>query len=153
MKDTTLFQYCQKIVVLRNDDTEVLLARRQGEADYDQTYAFIGGKMETTDNSILAGLRREKTEEVGKGVQLSICPYISYNVLYIKQSGQHMILPHYYAEYQGGEIVLSDEYDDFQWVSLGDLESFTPRVENIPEMVEWAKRLKSITKPQDFVTI
>jgi hypothetical protein len=47
--DTTLFQYCQKLIILSADKTKVLLAKRKGEADYDGIYSFIGGKMETTD--------------------------------------------------------------------------------------------------------
>ncbi len=58
------FQYCQKIVVFRNNNTEVLLAKRKGENDYDGTFSFIGGKMETTDNNPVEGMRREKNEEV-----------------------------------------------------------------------------------------
>ena len=59
------FQYCQKIVVLSKDRTKVLLCKRKGEADYDGIFSFIGGKMETTDISIIEGLKREKDEETG----------------------------------------------------------------------------------------
>jgi len=41
----------------------VLLAKRAGEADYDGTWSFIGGKMETTDATLVAGMQREKNEE------------------------------------------------------------------------------------------
>jgi ADP-ribose pyrophosphatase YjhB (NUDIX family) len=80
MKDTTLFQYCQKLVLFRNDGREVLLAKRTGEADYDGTYTFVGGKMETTDADIVAGLKREKDEEIGSEAQISVYPKVSYNV-------------------------------------------------------------------------
>ena len=138
---------------MRKNDTEVLLARRVGEADYDQTYAFIGGKMEITDKDIIEGLRREKTEEIGTKAKVSICPYVSYNIPYVKKSGQHMILPHYYANYLGGEITLNEEYDDFQWVPLTRLEKFSPRIENIPEMIPWVLKLKTALKPTDFIVI
>lgn len=59
MPDTTHFQYCQKLVVLSQDLDKVLLARRKGEADYDGVFSFIGGKMEMTDESLLAGMKRE----------------------------------------------------------------------------------------------
>lgn len=153
MNDTTLFQYCQKIVLFRHDDTEVLLAKRRNEADYDGTYTFIGGKMETTDANILEGLRREKNEEVGDTFQIRINPTISYNVHFIKNSGQHMILPHYYAEHVGGDIVLSDEYDDYQWVPLSELSPFSPKVENIPQITTTVLTLKRTFQPSDFVTI
>lgn len=153
MRDPTLFQYCQKIVLLRHDGAEVLLARRTGEADYNQTYALIGGKLEITDGSILEGLQREKNEEIGRSVRINVCPFLSYNVYYVKKDGQHMIVPHYYAEYLGGKIHLSDEYDDFTWIPVEKLVTFEPKVENIPEVVEWANSLKVSLKPQDLVEI
>ena len=52
MSSASLFQYCQKLIVLSEDKTQVLLAKRKGEADYDGVYSFIGGKMETTDESM-----------------------------------------------------------------------------------------------------
>lgn len=71
MSDTTFFQYCQKLVILSADTQRVLLARRSGEADYDVTYSFIGGKMETTDASILDGMKREKDEEIGANTRVA----------------------------------------------------------------------------------
>ena len=53
-----LFQYIQKLVVLSSDRQSVLVAKRKGEADYDGTFSFIGGKMETTDESLIAGMKR-----------------------------------------------------------------------------------------------
>jgi len=41
----------------------VLLCKRQGETELNEIFTFIGGKMETTDDSILQGLKREKDEE------------------------------------------------------------------------------------------
>jgi ADP-ribose pyrophosphatase YjhB (NUDIX family) len=49
-----------------------LLAKRKGEADFDGVFSFIGGKMETTDETLLAGMQREKNEEVGDEVRLRI---------------------------------------------------------------------------------
>lgn len=42
------------------------MAKRKGKNDYDGTYSFVGGKMETSDNGILEGLKREKNEEIGR---------------------------------------------------------------------------------------
>jgi hypothetical protein len=35
-----------------------------------------------------------------------------------------MILPHIPAVFEGGKIVLSDEYSDYKWVLITELESF-----------------------------
>lgn len=153
MDDTTRFQYCQKIVVCRKNGSEILLAKRQDEADYDGVYSFIGGKLETTDRGIVEGLLREKCEEIGTTARIRICPSLSYNVHFVKKDGSTMILPHYYAEYIEGAIVLSEEYSDFQWVPLAELPAFEPKIENIPEVLEWMWRLKAMLKPADFVEI
>ena len=59
---------------------------------------------------MLGGLQREKDEELGKEFKVSVCPTISYNVYFIKKSGQHMIVPHFVAKYMSGQVVLSEEY-------------------------------------------
>jgi 8-oxo-dGTP pyrophosphatase MutT (NUDIX family) len=151
--DPYLFQYCPKIVVLSADGTKVLLAKRQGELDYDGVYSFIGGKMETTDTSIIAALKREKDEEIGADFKIRILPSYSFNVLFTKQSGQQMIVPHCLAYHVSGDVVLSDEYSDWQWISLQDLAEFEPKIENISEMVQRATRLASLASDTDFVTI
>lgn len=153
MKDPTLFQIPQKIVVFRNDGQEVMLARRKGEQDFNGVYAFIGGKIEKEDGSILTGLKREKDEEIGAEAVLNICPHTSYNVYFIKHDGNHTIVPHYYAEFVDGEITTNDEYDDIQWVSCDELAAFEPKVHNIPEVVEWAIKLRTILEPADFEKI
>jgi 8-oxo-dGTP pyrophosphatase MutT (NUDIX family) len=153
MSDTTLYQYNQKMVLFRNNGSEILLAKRKGEADYDGTYSFTGGKLETTDQAIIEGLRREKDEEIGVNIQVSICPHTSYNVYFVKSSGQHMIVAHYYTEYLGGEIEPSDEYADYKWIPMEELQAFEPKVENIYEIALWAQNLKKILKKEDMVTI
>lgn len=42
MNNTLSFQYCQKIIVFSEDRSSVLLAKRKGEADYNDIYSFIG---------------------------------------------------------------------------------------------------------------
>ncbi len=97
--DRFLFQYCPKIAVVRNHS--VLLCRRAGEADFDGVFTFIGGKMEHGDLTIIEALRREKNEEVGSGVSLSVLIRYSVNVEFVKSDGSRMILPHYLANFVG----------------------------------------------------
>jgi glycine/serine hydroxymethyltransferase len=59
-KPEWLFQYCPKLVLFSSDWEKVLLARRHSEADYDGTFSFTGGKIETTDKSIQAGITVNK---------------------------------------------------------------------------------------------
>jgi len=146
MQSNLLFQYCQKIVVLSPDRKSVLLAKRKGEADYNGTYSFIGGKMETTDNTITDGIKREKDEEIGVATIINILPNETYNVLFRKSDGNSMILPHIAAIFRSGEIILSDEYSDFKWVPIEELDTFEPKIENVPVLVKWAvSKLSAIT--------
>ncbi len=155
MSDTRLFQYCPKIILFSEDGQSVLLARRRGEQDYDGVYTFIGGKTETTDESLLAGLKREKDEEIGTQATVKICWNTScYQVLFRKKDGNSMVIPHHVAYYLGGEISLnSQEYDDCQWVPVAKMKDLQPIVSNIPDAVYAAQRLQSILGEGDFETI
>ena len=147
------FQYCQKIIVLSKDKNSVLLCKRKGEADYDGVFSFIGGKMENTDLSIIEGLKREKDEEVGTGFQILLYPTFSLNLLFRKKDGNPMILPHYLAVYEEGNIELNEEYSEFQWVEINKLNDFEPKISNIPETVNELLRLEKIAKEKELILI
>jgi ADP-ribose pyrophosphatase YjhB (NUDIX family) len=155
MQEQYLFQFCQKVVVFSADKQSVLFARRKGEADFDEYWSFIGGKMETTDGDIVEAIRREKDEEVGADFRMRVAPMFScYNVHYQKKSGVHMILPHYVAVHEGGNVVLnSDEYSDYKWVTFDELADLGPKVDNTPDVVKNAQRLLAVLGEDDFVTV
>lgn len=152
MSENLNFQYCPKLVVL-DDDDRVLLARRRGEADYDDTYSFIGGKAEVTDGGILEAIKREKEEEIGRRALVLVAPYLSFNVYYTKKDGSAMILPHMYARYVSGEIDLSDEYSDYKWIPVAELDDFEPKIETVSKATAWAKKIRQITADEDLYEI
>jgi len=147
------FLYCQKIVVFSTDMNSVLLCRRKGENDYDGVFSFIGGKMETSDGSFIAGLQREKNEEVGENFKIEIYPFFTTNLFFIKKSGEFMVLPHFYARHIKGEILLSDEYSEFQWVEIDKLINFEPKISSIPDTVNKLLALKKIIKDEELIII
>lgn len=147
------FQYCQKIVVLSKDKSKVLLCKRKGEVDYDGIFSFIGGKMEITDISIIEGLKREKDEEVGVNFRVMLYPKFSLNFLFKKKDGNYMILPHYLAIYESGDINLSEEYSEYKWVEVASLDEFEPKISNISEVVNELLRLEKIANENEFVLI
>jgi 8-oxo-dGTP pyrophosphatase MutT (NUDIX family) len=153
MQSNTLFQYCQKLVILSADKKSVLLAKRKGEADYDGVFSFIGGKMETSDPTILAGMKREKDEEIGTEVTVRILPNETYNLLFRKKDGNCMILPHIPGIFVSGNITLNDEYSEYKWVPLDSLSLFEPKIENIPTVAQWAAHKVSNALDQQFVEI
>lgn len=153
MTENLSFQYCQKLVVLSKDHDAVLLARRKGEADYDGIYSLIGGKMETTDVSLLAGMKREKDEEIGVDATIRVLPQESFNILFRKADGNSMVLPHIAAEFVEGDIALNEEYSDYQWVPIGSIDEFEPKIDTIPEVVVWSLERLSVAQEADFRTI
>ena len=151
--DKYFFMYCQKIVVFSKDETKVLLCKRKGEKDYDGMYSFIGGKMEVTDESIIEGLKREKNEEVGADFKIRLYPTYSVNNFFRKKDGNRMVLPHYYSIFQEGEITLNDEYSEYKWVPINELESFEPKIPNIPDYVNKVLELKKIMNDSELIVI
>ena len=148
------FQYCPKVVVVSKDETEVLLCKRKGENDYDGTFSFAGGKMEITDQSITEGVRREKNEELGENFKVKLFQTFNLNILFRKKDGNAMILPYYFAIHQEGEVELNhDEYSEYKWVKISELEKFEPKIQNIPEIVDQIIRLEKIAEDKDFVVI
>lgn len=147
------FQFCPKIVVFSNDLKSILLCKRKDEKDYDGIFSFIGGKMETADESIVAGLIREKNEEVGKDFKVDLYTRYSANLFFIKKDGSKMILPHYFAIHKKGEVKLNEEYSEFKWILIDELESFEPKINNISESVGDMQLLMGLRDKNNFVEI
>ena len=153
MNQNLLFQYCQKLIILSADKKSVLLAKRKGEADYDGIFSFIGGKMETTDASMIEGMKREKDEEVGPGVVVNLLPHESYNLLFKKKDGNSVILPHIAGIFVSGDILINEEYSEYKWVEIADLANFSPLIEGIPELTRWAAAKIETANQEDFVEV
>jgi len=147
------FLYCQKIIVYSKDGSSVLLCKRKGEPDFDNTFSFIGGKLEVTDNSIIEGLRREKNEEVGENFKIKIFPTFTMNVFFVKKDGRAMILPHFYSIYESGTIKLNEEYSEYKWVLLKEIATFKPLIPSIPEILTKLTLLKKIIYKTESILI
>lgn len=109
--------------------------------------------METTDQTLLEGMKREKDEEIGQAAKIKIVPTESYNVLFRKKDGSSMIIPHIAGIYVSGDIVVSDEYSQYKWVALLDLPAFEPKLDNIPIITAWAVQRLTATKDSGFAVI
>jgi 8-oxo-dGTP pyrophosphatase MutT (NUDIX family) len=154
MSDAYSFHYIQKLVVLSADRQYVLVAKRQGEADYDGTFSFIGGKMETTDETMIAGMKREKDEEIGLGTVIKVLPSESYNVLFRKTSGRASINPHIPAVFVSGKIKINpEEYSEYRWVPISEIDSLEPKIPNIPMLTRWAAGKLEQADPNSLIEI
>ena len=150
-KEKYNFQFCPKLVIFSQDRKSVFLCKRKGEQDYDGTFSFIGGKMEAKDSGIVAGIVREKNEEVGENFKIKLYPNYSVNVFYVKKDGSRMVLPHYAAIYSGGNVQLSEEYSEYKWVAISELESFEPKIETIYDSVSKMQELLKISDEANFI--
>ena len=140
-------------MVFSKDNSKVLLAQRKSESDYDSTYSFIGGKMETTDKNIVEEMRREKNEEVGEYFKIRLNPIYNSVTYFVKKDGNFMLLPHYYAQYLSGEVKLNGEYSNYKWVSISEIQKLEPKIPNIPEIVNRLLKLLPVMKYKDFVEL
>lgn len=151
--DIYAFQVCQKIVVFSQDRKSILLCKRKGEADYDGVFSFIGGKMEAGDTDLVQSLKREKSEEAGESFVIRILPTYTVNLFFVKKDGSRMILPHYYALHESGEVVLNDEYSEYQWVAIDGIDSFEPKIPTIPDAARQLMRLQPLVHDDELVRI
>ena len=131
----------------------VLLGKRKSEIDYDGVFSFFGGKMENTDKNMVEGILREKREELGSNCTIGFYPQFSTNYCFHKKDGSFMIIPHYYAEFVGGEIELSDEYSEYKWINKTDLDEFEPKIDTIPEVVLKILNISKLIEKDDLVRI
>ena len=63
-----------------------------------------------------------------------------------------MVLPHFYAEYDGGEIEINDEYSDYLWLPTNGLDDFEPMIDTIPQAVFWTRQLGQAVKQHRGLT-
>ena len=151
--NNNLFQYCPKFVIFSQDHKKIILGKRKNEQDYNAVFSFFGGKMQNSDVDILSAIRREKIEELGNKCWIELFPLYSTNYFFVKRDGNHMVVPHYYSRFVGGEIILSNEYSEYQWVELFDLNVFEPKIETIPEAVSRVLILSQLIREDQLVRI
>lgn len=116
-------------------------------------FTFIGGRIEHKDKGYVDGIKREKNEEVGNDCEIKLFTTFTINNEYIKKDGSRMILPHFLAIYIKGNIILSSEYSQFEWVEIDKLDEFEPKYKNIPFVID--KMLENIKwlEKDDYVII
>lgn len=83
---------------------------------------FPGGKIEKKDRSLVASLEREVKEETGLIIKVSRPFYVSYEPVITEEfSNRLLYLVYFRCYYVGGQVEISSEHIDYQWV---DKESY-----------------------------
>jgi ADP-ribose pyrophosphatase YjhB (NUDIX family) len=107
--------------------------------------------------SITDGLEREITEETG----LSVCTIMPVTTWSGLHDGQHIISITFVCWAKNCAVILSDEHEDFKWVSIEDLSHQTIDTDfdttkwihyiNVAKYFEKELRVYSSKQPKPFV--
>lgn len=77
----------------------------------------VSGRVRAGEDPIVAA-KREVVEETGLDVEVRPRPLTSYAAL---RRGEPMTVIVFVADYQSGEVVLSEEHDEFRWCARAEL--------------------------------
>ncbi len=124
---TTLFVVAVAVIVRR--EGELLAMRRAPDKDAGPgLWETLSGRLEP-DETPLETARREVLEECALTVSFDPRPITSYPATRL---GLPMVVIVYAADYLCGEVVLSDEHDDYHWLTpdaFAELSTLTPLIQ------------------------
>jgi len=147
------FQYCHKIIIFSKDRDKVLLFRRYEKGQFGGMFAFVGGKMDIDENSIVDSLKREKDEEIGEDVKIKVFTDFCADFLFVRDTGKPIVMSFYFGIYENGEINLNDEHLEYKWVEIDELSKFEPKIFDTEKRVKEILRLDKIIKEENLVLI
>jgi len=109
--------------VIKNQDGEFLIVR-EGER-----WQAVGGRLEKGEK-LEDGLRREASEETGI-TDLVIGKVIHVDEWFAKPEGElkHIVALFFLCDTNTNDVVLSDEHQEFSWVTVEELEKYGERIE------------------------
>ncbi len=107
--------------IIRRGDGKILIVKRSADDDHKPgVWETVGGGVEE-GVSPQASLKREIKEEVGLEVEIGE----SFNVFnFVKDNGDKKIGITFLCDYLSGEVKLSEEHCDFQWINPFDFKKF-----------------------------
>lgn len=120
-------------IVIKNG--KFLIAKRsENEKSFPGKWTIPGGKMETSDymnrqkdttehwyNVLENAARREVMEETGIGIKN--IRYLT-SMAFIRHDGIPMLVVSLYADYAGGDVALSPDMSDYDWISLEEAKNY-----------------------------
>lgn len=123
--------------IIRRIDGKILIVRRSDEDK------FMPGIWETVGGGInekeapQSALEREIKEEVG----LSVCIREPFNVFnFVNEEGEFKIGITFVCDYVGGEIELSDEHSEYEWISPKEFVQYDSTPSLCQEIISFANK-------------
>lgn len=108
-----------KAIIIDEQDRVLILRRSENERKKQETHVFDfpGGSLEEGE-SLLEALEREVNEETGLRVDV-IAPAYVYDEI---QEDHHLVIVKFACHRPVGNLALSDEHDQYEWVSMQSLD-------------------------------
>lgn len=106
------------VTVLVFRDEQMLSMRRAATEDAGSgLWEGVSGRVEAGEDPIAAA-RREVIEETGLRVHVHARPIAAYAAL---RRSEPMTVLVFRADHESGEVILSDEHDDYRWCDRSEL--------------------------------
>ncbi|HLN18581.1 MAG TPA: nucleotide exchange factor GrpE, partial [Patescibacteria group bacterium] len=139
----------QKALFYDNGTKKFLLLKSKNQKEYYfklfGAWEIPGGKLEENE-SLKDSFSREVSEEMGEVDFEIICPINARNVMF---EWGPMLLVDYLVKYNGGDIKLNEEHDEFRWETVGE-------IEKNKEYGTWLKNLvkkaEEIIKKEEYLS-
>lgn len=124
--NTPITQRIAMKALIVNDEGQVLILREA--TTYDEgtntgRYHLPGGRLNPGE-PYLDGLNREVMEETGLTVSVERPLYVGEWFPVIKGVSNQIVAVFFVCKATGGEVRLSDEHDNFEWINPQDVEKF-----------------------------
>jgi len=123
--------------IIRRGDGKILIVKRSREDDHaPELWETVGGGMDE-EISPEENLKREILEEVG----IEVLVREPFNVFsFTKDTGEFKVGITFVCEYVSGEVRLSNEHTEFQWISPEDFKKYASVLSLYKEIAAYANK-------------
>lgn len=109
-------KYCSKVLVLNEQKDRLLTLQRSKKDSYHPgNWSFPGGMLEGFESIIACALREVKEET---GLQVRLQSVINSSFFKATEPNTFIVVLTFYALTQNQQVTLSEEHDEFEWISL-----------------------------------
>ena len=124
-------------ILLKNKEGKYLLVRRPAEKypEVGAKWDIVGGRIDP-GSTLVDNLKREVMEETG--LEINGKPKLIEAQDILRVEGRHVLRLTYIGE-ADGEVVISDEHDQYGWFSIEEIEKLEPMDIYFKEVIKLIK--------------